>query len=108
MTACPTVSTLVAGELPKIVVLATGGTIAVRAASDVQALHLGQEGASISPAAVPQAKLAALVKSRSRTSARKTSTMRRLKLVRRNHQLLAKRYVDGIVIMHARIDRGNS
>jgi len=37
LTAFLTVSTLVAAELPKIVVLATGGTIAGAAASDVQA-----------------------------------------------------------------------
>ena len=61
--ACLAVSTLVAAELPKIVVLATGGTIAGAAASDVQAGYAsGQVGVDQLLAAVPQAKKLAVMR----------------------------------------------
>ena len=63
LAACLTVSALVAAELPKIVVLATGGTIAGAAASDVQAGYAsGQVGVDQLLAAVPQAKKLAVMR----------------------------------------------
>ena len=63
-----------AQALPTIAVLATGGTIAGAAATDVQAGYTsGQVGVEQLIAAVPQAKkLATLRASRSPTSARRT------------------------------------
>src|SRR5512143_3179814 len=62
LTTLLSVSALAADKLPNVVVLATGGTIAGAAASDVQAAYTsGQVGVEQLLAAVPQAKkLAAL------------------------------------------------
>ena len=58
-----TVSAPAADKLPNVVVLATGGTIAGAAASDVQAAYTsGQVGVEQLLAAVPQAKKLAVMR----------------------------------------------
>jgi L-asparaginase len=103
LTAFLTVSTLVAAELPKIVVLATGGTIAGAAASDVQAGYTsGQVGVDQLLAAVPQAKKLAVLSGEqiSNIGSQDMNDEVWLKLARRINELLAKPDVDGIVITH--------
>ena len=103
LTACLTVSTLVAAELPKIVVLATGGTIAGAAASDVQAGYAsGQVGVDQLLAAVPQAKKLAVMRGEqiSNIGSQDMNDEVWLKLARRINELTAMKDVDGVVITH--------
>ena len=103
LTACLTVSTLVAAELPKIVVLATGGTIAGAAASDVQAGYTsGQVGVDQLLAAVPQAKKLAVMRGEqiSNIGSQDMNDEVWLKLARRINELTAMKDVDGVVITH--------
>jgi L-asparaginase len=98
-----TVSALVAAELPNIVVLATGGTIAGAAASDVQAGYTsGQVGVDQLLAAVPQAKKVARLSGEqiANIGSQDMNDEVWLKLARRINELLAKPDVDGIVITH--------
>jgi len=91
------------GPLPNIVVLATGGTIAGAAASDVQAGYTsGQVGVEQLLAAVPQAKKLANLKGEqiSNIGSQDMNDEVWLKLARRINELLAKSDVDGIVIKH--------
>ena len=100
---CLTVSTLVAAELPKIVVLATGGTIAGAAASDVQAGYAsGQVGVDQLLAAVPQAKKLAVMRGEqiSNIGSQDMNDEVWLKLARRINELTAMKDVDGVVITH--------
>jgi L-asparaginase len=97
------VSSLVAADLPKIVVLATGGTIAGAAASDVQAGYAsGQVGVDQLLAAVPQAKKLAVLSGEqvSNIGSQDMNDEVWLKLARRINEILAKPDVDGIVITH--------
>jgi L-asparaginase len=91
------------GPLPNIVVLATGGTIAGAAASDVQAGYTsGQVGVEQLLAAVPQAKKLANLKGEqiSNIGSQDMNDEVWLKLARRINELVAKSDVDGIVITH--------
>jgi L-asparaginase len=90
-------------NLPNIVVLATGGTIAGAAASDVQAGYTsGQVGVEQLLAAVPQAKKLANLKGEqiSNIGSQDMNDEVWLKLARRINELLASKDVDGIVISH--------
>jgi L-asparaginase len=92
-----------ADKLPHIVVLATGGTIAGAAASDVQAGYTsGQVGVDQLLAAVPQArKLATLSGEQvANIGSQDMNDEVWLKLGRRINEVLAKPDVDGIVITH--------
>ncbi len=92
-----------ADKLPNIVVLATGGTIAGAAASDVQAGYTsGQVGVDQLLAAVPQAKkLAALSGEQvANIGSQDMNDEVWFKLARRVNEILAKPDVDGIVITH--------
>jgi L-asparaginase len=89
--------------LPQVVVLATGGTIAGAAASDVQAGYAsGQLGVEQLLAAVPQArKLAALRGEQiANIGSQDMNDEVWLKLARRVNALAATATVDGIVITH--------
>lgn len=89
--------------LPNIVVLATGGTIAGAAASDVQAGYTsGQVGVEQLLAAVPQAKKLANLKGEqiSNIGSQDMNDEVWLKLARRINELTAMKDVDGIVITH--------
>ena len=89
--------------LPNIVVLATGGTIAGAAATDVQAGYTsGQVGVDQLIAAVPEAKKLATLKGEqiSNIGSQDMNDEVWLKLGRRINELLASRDVDGIVITH--------
>jgi L-asparaginase len=91
------------GPLPNVVVLATGGTIAGAAATDVQAGYTsGQVGVEQLLAAVPQAKKLANLKGEqiSNIGSQDMNDEVWLKLARRINELLAKSDVDGIVITH--------
>jgi L-asparaginase len=91
------------GPLPSIVVLATGGTIAGAAASDVQAGYTsGQVGVEQLLAAVPQAKKLANLKGEqiSNIGSQDMNDEVWLKLAKRINQLTAMKDVDGIVITH--------
>ncbi|HTY41201.1 MAG TPA: type II asparaginase [Thermoanaerobaculia bacterium] len=91
------------GPLPNIVVLATGGTIAGAAASDVQAGYTsGQVGVEQLLAAVPQAKKLANLKGEqiSNIGSQDMNDDVWLELGRRVNELLAMPTVDGIVITH--------
>jgi L-asparaginase len=91
------------GPLPTIVVLATGGTIAGAAATDVQAGYTsGQVGVEQLLAAVPQAKKLANLKGEqiSNIGSQDMNDEVWLKLARRINELLSKPDVDGIVITH--------
>jgi len=91
------------GELPKVVVLATGGTIAGAAASDVTAGYTsGQVGVEQLLAAVPQAgKLAALSGEQvSNIGSQDMDDAVWLKLAKRVNEIAAADDVDGIVITH--------
>jgi L-asparaginase len=89
--------------LPTIVVLATGGTIAGAAASDVQAGYTsGQVGVQQLLAAVPQAKKLAVLKGEqiSNIGSQDMNDEVWLKLGKRVNELLAQRDVSGVVITH--------
>jgi L-asparaginase len=91
------------GPLPNVVVLATGGTIAGAAASDVQAGYTsGQLGVDQLLAAVPQAKKLANLKGEqiSNIGSQDMNDEVWLKLARRINELTAMNNVDGIVITH--------
>jgi L-asparaginase len=92
-----------AAELPKVVVLATGGTIAGAAASDVQAGYTsGQVGVEQLLAAVPQAKKLALLRGEqvANIGSQDMNDEVWLKLAGRINALAAQADVDGIVITH--------
>ena len=94
---------LAADKLPNVVVLATGGTIAGAAASDVQAGYTsGQVGVDQLLAAVPQAKkLAALSGEQvANIGSQDMNDEVWFKLARRVNEILARPDVDGIVITH--------
>jgi L-asparaginase len=98
-----TVSMQAADKLPNIVVLATGGTIAGAASSDVQAGYTsGQVGVDQLLAAVPQAKKLAVLSGEqvSNIGSQDMNDEVWLKLARRINEILAKPDVDGIVITH--------
>jgi L-asparaginase len=89
--------------LPNIVVLATGGTIAGAAASDVQAGYTsGQVGVEQLLAAVPQAKKLANLRGEqiSNIGSQDMNDEVWLKLARRIAELVAMKDVDGVVITH--------
>ena len=89
---------LAADKLPKVVVLATGGTIAGAAASDVQAGYTsGQVGVDQLLAAVPQAKkLAAMCGEQiANIGSQDMNDEVWLKLARRVNELVAMPDVDG-------------
>ena len=91
------------GPLPNIVVLATGGTIAGAAASDVQAGYTsGQVGVDQLLAAVPQAKKLANLQGEqiSNIGSQDMNDEVWFKLARRVNELAAMKDVDGIVITH--------
>src|SRR5512139_1280954 len=97
------VPSLAKPALPTIVVLATGGTIAGAAATDVQAGYTsGQVGVEQLLAAVPQAKKLAVLSGEqiSNIGSQDMNDEVWLKLARRINELLAKPDVDGIVISH--------
>jgi L-asparaginase len=89
--------------LPQVVVLATGGTIAGAAATDVQAGYAsGQVGVEQLLAAVPQAKKLARLRGEqiSNIGSQDMNDEVWLKLARRINELVAMPDVDGIVITH--------
>src|SRR5512138_390450 len=89
--------------LPTVVVLATGGTIAGAAGSDVQAAYKsGQVGVEQLLAAVPQAKKLANLKGEqiSNIGSQDMNDEVWLKLAKRINELVAQRDVAGIVITH--------
>ena len=91
------------GALPNIVVLATGGTIAGAAASDVQAGYTsGQVGVEQLLAAVPQAKKLANLRGEqiSNIGSQDMNDEVWLKLAKRINELTAMSNVAGIVITH--------
>jgi L-asparaginase len=91
------------GPLPNVVVLATGGTIAGAAASDVQAGYTsGQVGVEQLLAAVPQAKKLANLRGEqiSNIGSQDMNDEVWFKLARRINELAAMKDVDGIVITH--------
>ncbi len=97
------VPVLAADKPPSIVVLATGGTIAGAAASDVQAGYTsGQVGVEQLLAAVPQARKLASLRGEqiSNIGSQDMNDEVWLKLARRVNELLALPDVDGIVITH--------
>ncbi len=90
-------------NLPHITVLATGGTIAGAAASDVQAGYTsGQVGVDQLLAAVPQANKLAMLKGEqvANIGSQDMNDEVWLKLATRINALLAQPDVDGIVITH--------
>ena len=92
-----------AAPLPNIVVLATGGTIAGAAATDVQAGYTsGQVGVEQLLAAVPQAKKLATLRGEqiSNIGSQDMNDEVWLKLARRVNELAAQPDVAGIVITH--------
>jgi L-asparaginase len=101
--AAPAAAPAAAGKLPSIVVLATGGTIAGAAASDVQAGYKsGQVGVDQLLAAVPQAKKLASLRGEqiSNIGSQDMNDEVWLKLARRIGALVAMPDVDGVVITH--------
>jgi len=97
------VPALAAEKTPSVVVLATGGTIAGAAASDVQAAYAsGQVGVEQLLAAVPQAKKIATLRGEqiSNIGSQDMNDEVWLKLGRRVNELAAMPDVDGIVITH--------
>jgi L-asparaginase len=97
------VPALAADKLPNIVVLATGGTIAGAAASDVQAAYTsGQVGVEQLLAAVPQAKKLAVMRGEqiANIGSQDMNDEVWLKLARRVNEFAAMPDVDGIVITH--------
>jgi L-asparaginase len=96
-------STLAAQEKPTIVVLATGGTIAGAAGSDVQAAYTsGQVGVEQLLAAVPQTKEIATLRGEqiANIGSQDMNDEVWMKLAKRVNELLAMSDVDGIVITH--------
>jgi len=96
-------SAFAADKLPNVVVLATGGTIAGAAASDVQAAYTsGQVGVEQLLAAVPQAKKLAVMRGEqiSNIGSQDMNDEVWLKLAHRINELTAMPDVDGIVITH--------
>jgi len=94
---------LAAEKLPNVVVLATGGTIAGAAASDVQAGYTsGQVGVEQLLAAVPQAKKLALLRGEqvANIGSQDMNDEVWLKLAKRVNELVATADVDGVVITH--------
>src|SRR5262245_22827749 len=92
-----------APALPNVVVLATGGTIAGAAGSDVQAAYKsGQVGVDQLLAAVPQAKKLANMRGEqiSNIGSQDMNDDVWLKLAKRVNELAATSDVDGIVITH--------
>jgi L-asparaginase len=92
-----------ADKLPTVVVLATGGTIAGAAGSDVQAAYTsGQVGVEQLLAAVPQAKKLATMRGEqvANIGSQDMNDEVWLKLARRVNELAAMPDVDGIVITH--------
>ena len=92
-----------AQRLPNIVVLATGGTIAGAAGSDVQAGYTsGQVGVEKLLAAVPQAKKLATMRGEqiANIGSQDMNDEVWLRLARRVNELAAMKDVDGIVITH--------
>jgi L-asparaginase len=92
-----------ADKLPSVVVLATGGTIAGAAASDVQAAYTsGQVGVEQLLAAVPQAKKLAAMRGEqiANIGSQDMNDEVWLKLAKRVNELGAMADVDGIVITH--------
>jgi L-asparaginase len=92
-----------ADKLPNVVVLATGGTIAGAAGSDVQAAYTsGQVGVDQLLAAVPQAKKLANMRGEqvANIGSQDMNDEVWLNLARRINELAAKSDVDGIVITH--------
>ena len=92
-----------AEKLPNVVVLATGGTIAGAAATDVQAAYTsGQVGVEQLLAAVPQAKKLASLKGEqiANIGSQDMNDEVWLKLAKRINELAAMPDVDGIVITH--------
>src|SRR5512143_3255082 len=103
LTTLLSVSALAADKLPSVVVLATGGTIAGAAASDVQAAYTsGQVGVEQLLAAVPQAKKLAVMRGEqiSNIGSQDMNDAVWLKLARRINELTAMPDVDGVVITH--------
>jgi L-asparaginase len=99
----PAVPALAADKLPNVVVLATGGTIAGAAGSDVQAAYTsGQVGVDQLLAAVPQAKKLAAMRGEqiANIGSQDMNDEVWLKLARRVNELVAMADVDGIVITH--------
>jgi len=96
-------SAIVAQELPNIVVLATGGTIAGAAATDVQAGYTsGQVGVEQLIAAVPQAAELANLRGEqiSNIGSQDMNDEVWLRLAGRVNELLAEPDVDAVVITH--------
>src|SRR5262245_33152164 len=92
-----------ADKLPNVVVLATGGTIAGAAGSDVQAAYTsGQVGVDQLLAAVPQAKKLATLRGEqiANIGSQDMNDEVWLKLAKRVNELAAMADVDGIVITH--------
>jgi L-asparaginase len=90
-------------KLPTVVVLATGGTIAGAASSDVQAAYTsGQVGVEQLLAAVPQAKKLASLRGEqiSNIGSQDMNDEVWLKLAGRINELVAMPDVDGVVITH--------
>jgi L-asparaginase len=90
-------------KLPNVVVLATGGTIAGAAATDVQAGYTsGQVGVEQLIAAVPQAKKLAMLRGEqiSNIGSQDMNDEVWLKLANRVNQLVAMPDVSGVVITH--------
>jgi L-asparaginase len=97
------VPALAADKLPNVVVLATGGTIAGAASSDVQAGYTsGQVGVDQLLAAVPQTKKLAALRGEqiANIGSQDMNDEVWLKLARRVNELAAMADVDGIVISH--------
>jgi L-asparaginase len=97
------VSAPAADKLPSVVVLATGGTIAGAAGSDVQAAYTsGQVGVDQLLAAVPQARKLAILRGEqiSNIGSQDMNDEVWLKLARRVGELVAMPDVDGVVITH--------
>jgi L-asparaginase len=91
------------GQLPNVVVLATGGTIAGAAATDVQAGYTsGQVGVEQLLTAVPQAKKLANLRGEqiSNIGSQDMNDSVWMKLATRVNQLLAEPDVAGVVITH--------
>src|SRR3974390_603793 len=98
-----TLPALAVDKLPSVVVLATGGTIAGAASSDVQAAYTsGKLGVEQLIAAVPQAKKLATLRGEqiSNIGSQDMNDEQWLKLGRRVNELAAMPDVDGIVITH--------
>jgi L-asparaginase len=93
----------VARAMPNVVVLATGGTIAGAAGSDVQAAYTsGQVGVEQLLAAVPQAKKLATLRGEqiSNIGSQDMNDEVWIALATRINELVARSDVDGIVITH--------